>query len=274
MTRSTANPATRRPRRSTSRPRSTASRRSSTGRSKRSSAAGRASGASRPTGSRSTASIPDAPGFFWCAGQGGFGIQTSPAAGLAAALLLGGGARADGRPHRSRGLSHRAIRDPRGGGARCSSASAQASASTRSFSGWPLWPFTQCHSTRCGAAASISSCHSSAFLTGFLSDVRQPLRCQLWIQLGDPVADVDAVGVQLRPGRAASAPSAPRSRPSAPSGCWSSAASPPDSSRSLPPMRRSAPQPPGPGIAAARAVGEDFDFRQLGHVRRQARAAA
>jgi D-arginine dehydrogenase len=33
---------------------------------------------------------PDAPGFFWCAGQGGFGIQTSPAAArLAAAVLLG-----------------------------------------------------------------------------------------------------------------------------------------------------------------------------------------
>ena len=31
-----------------------------------------------------------APGFFWCAGQGGFGIQTSPAAAkLAAAVLLG-----------------------------------------------------------------------------------------------------------------------------------------------------------------------------------------
>lgn len=30
------------------------------------------------------------PGFFWCAGQGGFGIQTSPAAAkMAAALLLG-----------------------------------------------------------------------------------------------------------------------------------------------------------------------------------------
>ena len=30
-----------------------------------------------------------APGFFWCAGQGGFGIQTSPAAAkLAASLLL------------------------------------------------------------------------------------------------------------------------------------------------------------------------------------------
>jgi D-arginine dehydrogenase len=32
---------------------------------------------------------PEAPGFFWCAGQGGFGIQTSPAAArLAASLLL------------------------------------------------------------------------------------------------------------------------------------------------------------------------------------------
>ncbi|MGE5563928.1 MAG: NAD(P)/FAD-dependent oxidoreductase [Bacillota bacterium] len=32
----------------------------------------------------------DQPGFFWCAGQGGFGIQTSPAAAkMAAALLLG-----------------------------------------------------------------------------------------------------------------------------------------------------------------------------------------
>jgi D-arginine dehydrogenase len=33
---------------------------------------------------------PAAPGFFWCAGQGGFGIQTAPAAAaLAAAVLLG-----------------------------------------------------------------------------------------------------------------------------------------------------------------------------------------
>lgn len=32
---------------------------------------------------------PQAPGFFWCVGQGGFGIQTAPAASeLAAALLL------------------------------------------------------------------------------------------------------------------------------------------------------------------------------------------
>ena len=33
---------------------------------------------------------PEMPGFFWCAGQGGFGIQTAPAAALlAAGLLLG-----------------------------------------------------------------------------------------------------------------------------------------------------------------------------------------
>jgi D-arginine dehydrogenase len=33
---------------------------------------------------------PSTPGFFWCAGQGGFGIQTAPAGALiAAALLLG-----------------------------------------------------------------------------------------------------------------------------------------------------------------------------------------
>ena len=33
---------------------------------------------------------PKVEGFFWCAGQGGFGIQTAPAAAkLAAALVLG-----------------------------------------------------------------------------------------------------------------------------------------------------------------------------------------
>lgn len=33
---------------------------------------------------------PDTPGFFWFAGQGGFGIQTAPAAAALAAQLLGG----------------------------------------------------------------------------------------------------------------------------------------------------------------------------------------
>jgi D-arginine dehydrogenase len=36
---------------------------------------------------------PDNPGFFWYAGQGGFGIQTSPAAALLAGSLLTGDAR-------------------------------------------------------------------------------------------------------------------------------------------------------------------------------------
>jgi D-arginine dehydrogenase len=39
-------------------------------------------------------------GLFWCAGQGGFGIQTAPAAGrLCAALLLGGTAPVDLAPY-------------------------------------------------------------------------------------------------------------------------------------------------------------------------------
>ena len=51
-----------------------------------------------------------APGFFWCAGQGGFGIQTSPAAAkMAAALLLGRAAGPDGRAHRSGGLLARRV---------------------------------------------------------------------------------------------------------------------------------------------------------------------
>jgi D-arginine dehydrogenase len=35
---------------------------------------------------------PDAPGFFWLAGQGGYGLQTAPAmAEIAEALILGSG---------------------------------------------------------------------------------------------------------------------------------------------------------------------------------------
>ena len=49
--------------------------------------------------------------------------------------------------------------------------------------------FTQCHSIRCGAEASSSSCHSSAFLTGFLSDVRQPFCAPVVDPAGDSVAD-------------------------------------------------------------------------------------
>lgn len=38
---------------------------------------------------------PVVPGVFWCAGQGGFGIQTAPAASMLAAALLTGGAMPD-----------------------------------------------------------------------------------------------------------------------------------------------------------------------------------
>ncbi|MBV9930565.1 MAG: FAD-binding oxidoreductase [Alphaproteobacteria bacterium] len=49
-----------------------------------------------------------APGFFWCAGQGGFGIQTAPAAAdLAAGLLLGRGGAADAGPYRPTRFSDR-----------------------------------------------------------------------------------------------------------------------------------------------------------------------
>jgi D-arginine dehydrogenase len=44
---------------------------------------------------------PSEPGFFWFAGQGGFGIQTAPAAAaLAAALILGAEPRLDPFPYR------------------------------------------------------------------------------------------------------------------------------------------------------------------------------
>ena len=43
-----------------------------------------------PDGSLAFGWDPDAPGFMWCVGQGGYGIQTSPAAGhLVAALVAG-----------------------------------------------------------------------------------------------------------------------------------------------------------------------------------------
>ena len=45
---------------------------------------------------------PAADGFFWCAGQGGFGIQTAPAASqLAASLLLGRAPALDPAPYRA-----------------------------------------------------------------------------------------------------------------------------------------------------------------------------
>jgi Glycine/D-amino acid oxidases (deaminating) len=81
--------ATPHPKRSTSRPPLRGSKAWSTGRSSASSAAGQDSGRSRPDRLPVYGFDPHVPSFFWCAGQGGFGIQTSPAAAtMAAAQLL------------------------------------------------------------------------------------------------------------------------------------------------------------------------------------------
>ena len=64
---------------------------------------------------------------------------------------------------------------------RIAAMAARASASARSFSGWPAWPRTHSQATSCGAAAASSRCHRSIFLTGFLSAVRQPRAFQAWI---------------------------------------------------------------------------------------------
>ena len=65
---------------------------------------------------------------------------------------------------------------------------------------------------------------------------------------GDAVADIDAVGVELRPGRAASAPRARGSRPAAPSGCWWSAARRRTAPSRARPRGSRRPSRPGPGL--------------------------
>ena len=52
----------------------------------------------------------------------------------------------------------------------------RASSSARSFSAWPACPRTQCQWTSWRVRAASRRCHSSTFLTGFLSAVFQP-RC-------------------------------------------------------------------------------------------------
>ena len=62
--------------------------RRSTFRSPASSEAGRGCAASRPTARRSPASTARREGFFWLAGQGGYGIQTAPALSRLAGQLI------------------------------------------------------------------------------------------------------------------------------------------------------------------------------------------
>jgi mannose-6-phosphate isomerase-like protein (cupin superfamily) len=123
----------------------------------------------------------------------------------------------------------------------------RASSSARSLPGSPAWPFTHFQSISCGPIAAVSRRHRSSFLTGFLAEVSQPLRCQPWIHLVIPssryllsVYKVTVVG-----------------RCSA-SSAWMAAissirlfvvcASPPYSSFSRPAPWSTTPHPPGPGL--------------------------
>ena len=115
--------------------------------------------------------------FFWCAGQGGMGIQTAPAASLlCAGSDLG---RANPRRHRSRGLRPAlAPAHPLGGGA--------GEFVDPVILGMAAMPLDPMPSTWCRLLASSSICHKSAFLTGLRSDVFQPLRIQPWIHFMIP----------------------------------------------------------------------------------------
>ena len=62
------------------------------------------------------------------------------------------------------------------------------------------------------------------------------------------VHHIAGVGMDGDGATASSAPSGPRSPPSIPCGCWWWLFSPPDNSFSCWPVRRIAPQPPGPGL--------------------------
>ena len=114
---------------------------------------------------------PDCEGFAWFAGQGGFGIQTSPAAArLAGQLLLGTPARRNDRKARLRALRARAFRLITSGLRPHRWQACRPGRSPRD----PNGPFTQCHSISCRELASINSCHSSALRTGFLLALIQP----------------------------------------------------------------------------------------------------
>ncbi len=128
---------------------------------------------------------PRARGFFWCAGQGGFGHPDRARGGkLAAAVLLGEEpdamvAQIDPAifsPARFRAALKpvvRALAVGLGAGERVDPVVLGMAAVALD----PV-PFDAVRR----ASASTSSCHRSAFLTGFLSEVRQPFCRHLWIQ--------------------------------------------------------------------------------------------
>ena len=130
----------------------------------------------------------------------------------------------------------------------CPSAASQASASARSFSAWPPWPFTQCHSIAVRRRRVEQLLPQLGILDRLPVGGPPAVAAPAVDPFGDAVADVDAVGVQQRPGTAASAPRARGSRRAAPSGCWWSAARRRTAPSRARPSGSTTPQPPGPGL--------------------------
>src|SRR3569833_2288660 len=122
-----------------------------------------------------------------------------------------------------------------------------ARASARSFSGWPVWPRTQCQSMRCGAAAASSRCQRSTFFTGLRSAVFQPLLFQVDIHSVMPRRTYcESVVIATTHGRFSA--SSPAMAAISYMRLLVVRASPPYRSFSVPLSRSTTPHPPGPGV--------------------------
>src|SRR4051794_25545222 len=122
-----------------------------------------------------------------------------------------------------------------------------ASSSQRLFSVSLAWPLVQRQVTSCLPVRARSSCHSSAFLTGCFSLVRQPLRCQPTIQEVMPFLTYSlSVTIVTRQRRLSWRSPSIAARNSI--RLLVVAGSAPESSRRCLPARRTTPQPPGPGL--------------------------
>src|SRR3569623_52353 len=122
-----------------------------------------------------------------------------------------------------------------------------ARASARSFSGWPVWPRTQCHSMRCGAAAASSRGQRSTVFTGSRSAVFQPLLFQAEIHSVMPRRTYcESVVIATVHGRLSA--SSPAMAAISSMRLLVVRVSPPYRSFSVPLLRSTTPHPPGPGL--------------------------
>ena len=116
------------------------------------------------------------------------------------------------RPHaRSAGPEDRRAR---------SAIPARASASARSFSGWPAWPRTQMPLDSMRRQRGLEPLPQIDILHRLLVGGLPAARLPLLDPARDAVLHILAVGMEPNLARAASAPPARRSPPSAPCGCW------------------------------------------------------